>query len=299
MLQLIKNWMLPIAMGAGIVFYPFFGRLAFLTPYLIFSMLLVTFCKISFRNMRVHPLHGWLLAIQLVGSLVVYGALRFFNPVVSEGALICILAPTATSAAVITGMLGGDIAFLTTYTLVSSVGIAIAAPVLFSFIGTHQDMTFWASFLYICKQVIPLLILPLAVAWLLQRFVPVVHRKILAARQLGFYLWAVALAIVTGKTVVFLLAQQHPDYLNEIWLGLAALVVCVGQFLTGRMLGKRYGDTISAQQGLGQKNTILAIWMAQVYLTPVSSIAPAAYVLWQNIINSYQLWRKRKNEHGF
>ncbi|WP_106830215.1 transporter [Parabacteroides pacaensis] len=298
MLQLIKNWMLPIAMGLGGVFYPFFGRLSFLTPYLIFSMLLVTFCKISFKNMKIHPLHVSLLLIQLVGCLLIYGIIRIVNPVVSEGALICLLAPTATSAAVITGMLGGDIAFLTTYTLFSSVGVAIAAPIIFSFLGTHQDMSFWSSFFYICKQVIPLLILPLLVAWLLQRFVPIIHRKILATRQLGFYLWAVALAIVTGKTVVFLLNQQHPDYTNEILLAVVSLVVCVGQFLTGRALGKRYKDPISAQQGLGQKNTILAIWMAQVYLTPISSIAPAAYVLWQNIINSYQLWKKRKDELG-
>lgn len=296
MLQLIKNWMLPIAMGLGALFYPFFGRLAFFTPYLIFSMLLVTFCKISFRNMKIHPLHIWLLLIQLVGCIVIYGLIRWISSVVSEGALICLLAPTATSAAVITGMLGGDIAFLTTYTLLSSVGVAVAAPIIFAFLGTHQDMAFLSSFFYICKQVIPLLILPLFVAWLLQRFIPIIHRKIVSARQLGFYLWAVALAIVTGKTIAFLAQQQNPDYINEILLAIISLIVCVGQFLTGRILGKRYGDTISAQQGLGQKNTILAIWMAQVYLSPISSIAPAAYVLWQNIINSYQLWKKRNNE---
>ena len=45
---------------------------------------------------------------------------------------------------------------------------------------------------------------------------------------------------------------------------------------------------------MGQKNTILAIWMAQNYLDPLCSIAPAAYVLWQNIINSIQLWKKGK-----
>jgi len=47
---------------------------------------------------------------------------------------------------------------------------------------------------------------------------------------------------------------------------------------------------------LGQKNTILAIWMAHTYLNPLSSVAPGSYVLWQNIINSCQLWKKRKNE---
>lgn len=299
MLEFIKNWMLPIAMGAGAVFYPVFGRLSFLTPYLIFCMLLVTFCKISPRNMKFNRLHGWLLLIQLVGCLIIYGLLRFFNVVMAESALICLLAPTATSAAVITGMLGGDVAFLTTYTLLSSLGVALVAPVIFSFLGTHSDMPFFESFFYICKQVIPLLVFPLLTAWFVQRFVPEIHRRILKIRQLGFYLWALALTIVTGKTIMFLAWQDNPDYMSELYAALIAFVVCVAQFFTGRTLGKRFGDTISAQQGLGQKNTILAIWMAQVYLSPVSSIGPAAYVLWQNIINSWQLWKKRKKENEY
>ena len=34
---------------------------------------------------------------------------------------------------------------------------------------------------------------------------------------------------------------------------------------------------------LGQKNTVLAIWMAYTYLNPLSSVGPGSYVLWQNI----------------
>ena len=78
-------------------------------------------------------------------------------------------------------------------------------------------------------------------------------------------------------------------------MAFAALLLCVAQFALGRWIGKKYGETIAGGQGLGQKNTILAIWMAQVYLSPLSSIGPAAYVLWQNSINSWQLWRRRMN----
>ena len=49
-------------------------------------------------------------------------------------------------------------------------------------------------------------------------------------------------------------------------------------------------------QALGQKNTVLAIWMAYTYLNPLSSVGPGSYVLWQNLINSWQLWKKRKRE---
>ncbi|MBP7920024.1 bile acid:sodium symporter family protein [Macellibacteroides fermentans] len=297
MLKFIKDWMLPLAMLTGALSYRLVGYISFLTPYLIFTMLLLTFCKLSPREMRLHPLHKWLLLIQLVGCVVVYGLVYLYDPVVAQGALICVLAPTATSAAVITGMLGGSVAFLTNYVLLCNIGVAIMAPVLFSFMGSQSEMPFFESFLFICRQVGPLLILPLVFAWSLRAFLPKLHARILSVHKLSFYLWAVALTIVTGSTVRFLVEQQDPDYTVEIGLAVVSLVICVGQFLLGRRLGKRYGDPVSSGQGLGQKNTILAIWMAQVYLNPIASIAPAAYVLWQNSINSYQLWLKgRKNE---
>lgn len=36
--------------------------------------------------------------------------------------------------------------------------------------------------------------------------------------------------------------------------------------------------------------------MALTYLEPVTSVAPAAYVAWQNIINSSQLYFKTRSE---
>lgn len=284
--------MLPLAMLTGAIAYPLIGYLSFLTPYLIFTMLLLTFCKLTPHDMRIYPAHIWLLLIQLVGSLIVYFIAQFFSPIIAQGAFICVLAPTATAAAVITGMLGGNVAFLASYVLLCNVGVAIAAPVLFSLLGTHSDMPFTQSFLFICRQVGPLLILPLVCAWLMLYFTPKLHKKLVSISQLSFYLWAVALTVVTGNTVKFLIEQENPDYTVEISLALVSLVICVIQFLLGRRVGRHYGDPVSSGQGLGQKNTILAIWMAQVYLNPISSVAPAAYVLWQNIINSYQLWMK-------
>ena len=47
-------------------------------------------------------------------------------------------------------------------------------------------------------------------------------------------------------------------------------------------------------QSLGQKNTVLAVWMSQAFLDPISSIAPTAYIVWQNFVNSYQIYRRDK-----
>lgn len=288
--------MLPFAMLTGALFHSYINILSFLTPTLIFCMLFLTFCKISPRNIKFSGLYIWLILIQLGGSLLLYGLIAPFNEEIAQGILICVVAPTATAAAVITGMLGGNVAFLASFVFLSNIAVALTAPVIFSFLGTNSGLPFWTSFGYVCRQVMPLLILPLLGAWVVQYTLPRIHRWLLSVQIVAFYMWSLALTIVTARTVSFLLAQENPHYRTEIILALLALLVCVFQFGLGRRLGKRYGNTIAGGQGLGQKNTILAIWMAQIYLCPAAAVGPAAYVLWQNLINSWQLWKKRKNK---
>ena len=47
-------------------------------------------------------------------------------------------------------------------------------------------------------------------------------------------------------------------------------------------------------QALGQKNTVIGIWLMLSFLNPTAVIAPCAYVIWQNLINAVQLWYKGK-----
>lgn len=93
MLKFLKNWTLPIAMLVGAVGYPVFISFSFLTPILIFTMLLLTFCKVSPRDLKPKPLHLWLLLIQIFGSLIVYLLLYRFNKIVAEGAMVCVICP--------------------------------------------------------------------------------------------------------------------------------------------------------------------------------------------------------------
>ena len=295
MLKFLKNWTLPIAMLVGAFAYPLFIELSFLTPYLIFTMLLLTFCKVSPHELKPNILHLWLLVIQVFGSILVFWLLAPFNRIVAEGAMVCVICPTATAAAVITHKLGGSAASLTTYTLIGNIGAAVAVPLLFPLIESHPEIGFWDSFFIILSKVFPLLICPFVAAVLLRKFVPKVHSLLLSYHELAFYLWAVSLAIVTAQTL-FSLINDPADGFTEIMIAVAALVVCCLQFFLGKAIGSRYDDRISGGQALGQKNTILAIWMAHTYLNPLSSVGPGSYVLWQNIINSWQLWKKRKKE---
>lgn len=314
MLNFIKNWTLPIAMLAGVLGYLLFVHvplleptkslvnqlIAFLTPSLIFAQLLLTFCKVNIRDLMPVRWHGRLLLFQIISCLLMVAVLLLSKLDVAyrevfEGAMVCLICPTATAAAVITGKLGGSVSALTTYTLLSNILAAVAVPLLFPLVEPHADLSFFTAFLKILSKVFPLLLCPFFAAWLIRLYLPKIHQWLLNMHDLAFYLWAVALTIVTAQTFKSLVESDSPASV-KILIALAGLFACAVQFLLGKKIGTHYYDRISAGQALGQKNTVLAIWMAYTYLDPVSSLAPGSYVLWQNIINSYQLWKKRKKE---
>ncbi len=292
----LQTILMPVAMIAGGVFHGWLGRLGVLTPWLIFVMLFVPFCGVRTRDLRLTGLHGWLLAFQVVVSVAVYALVQPLDAEVAQGAMICVLAPTATAAVVIGGMLGARVETMLSYSLLVNFAVAVGAPVFFAVIAPTAGMSFGGTFAAILGRVIPVLVGPFAAALVLRRISPRAAESVRRLGGLSFYLWLAALAIVTARIVDFVATQQGLTPGKGLAMAGVSLVLCAVQFAAGRRIGLRYGDSAAGGQALGQKNTILAIWLAQSYLNPVSSIAPAAYVLWQNIFNSVQLYIKNKKQ---
>lgn len=284
--------MLPIAMLAGVLFHSQIGYVAFLSPYLIFIMLLITYCKVSFAHFRIDGSMWWLLAIQVAGAAAVYLLLHLFNAEIAQGIFICIYCPTATAAPVITGMLGGKIERVATYSLLSNLVVAFTAPVVLAFIGAGSGFDFMPAIAKIGINVLPLILGPLVVALLFKLTMPRVRDAIASHQGLSFYIWAVALIIVVGNAVSFLMKEPASRIPEILVIAVLSLVACLAQFYFGRRIGERYGDRIAGAQSLGQKNTVLAIWLALTYLDPIASVGPACYIAWHNIVNSVQIYRR-------
>lgn len=292
----LKTLMLPIAMVCGALFAPWMGYVTFMSPYLIFTMLFITYCKLKISDFKPNRFEVALLATQMALAGAAYALTFFWNRTLAEGVFICFFIPTATAAPVITAMLGGSISRVATYSLMCNAVVAVVGPVVLAAIGEHSDMTFLDSFKMILMQVFPLIVAPLVLALILRYSVPRLHSKIVNMQQLSFYLWAVSLFIVVGSCVSFAINNWTPEStVTMVLLALGALVACLVQFKIGRIIGRRFGDRVSGGQGLGQKNTVLAVWLALAYMNPMASIAPAAYVAWQNSINSWQLMRHERN----
>lgn len=257
-----------------------------LTPVFIFSMLFITFCRVDARRIRFSWMHLWLLLFQAVASVGVYFALSLFDVVVAQGAMICILAPVAMAAVVIGGMLGANLETMAAYSLLCNIAIALYAPLLLHAFGNGE-----CTMAQILQKVSPLLIAPFVAGQFCRFCLRRVSDWVSAHGYLSFYIWLLSLIVIIGRTTCFLLDQTQASLTTEIILALVALIICLVQFVLGRYIGRHYGDTVAGGQSLGQKNTVLAVWLSQAFLDPISSVAPTAYIVWQNIVNSYQLWR--------
>ena len=257
-----------------------------LTPVFIFTMLFITFCRVDARRIRFSWMHLWLLLFQIVASVGVYYSLAHFDIVVAQGAMICILAPVAMAAVVIGGMLGANLETMAAYSLLCNIAIALYAPLLLHAFGNGE-----CTMAQILQKVSPLLIAPFVAGQFCRFCLRRVSNWVSAHGYLSFYIWLLSLIVIIGRTTCFLLDQTQASLSTEIILALVALVICLLQFGLGRYIGRHYGDTVAGGQSLGQKNTVLAVWLSQAFLDPISSVAPTAYIVWQNIVNSYQLWR--------
>ena len=290
--QTIKTLVMPLAMVVGAVLCRPLAHVEvacanMLTPLLIAAMLFLTFCRIDLREMRLRWVHLIMLAVQIVGGVVVFVALRpWLGEVVAQGAMMCVLAPIAMAAVVIGGMLGAKVAPMVSYSLICNIITAIVVPPILHAFGNGT-----CTFVEIISRVAPTLIAPFVVAQVLRYTLPKVAQWFADRSSYSFYLWLFSLVLVMGRTTAFII-DTDADISVEVELALVALVLCLAQFRLGRYIGERSGDRVAGAQSVGQKNTILAIWLTLNFLNPIASIAPTAYIVWQNFVNSYQIYRK-------
>lgn len=117
----------------------------------------------------------------------------------------------------------------------------------------------------------------------------------LRPRTWHFVIQIVRTSIAAFMVFLITLFGTDPNVKLVLWLLLITpLFVCLIQFSLGKLIGRHWNDSISAGQALGQKNTVVGIWLTMTFLNPLAAVAPGAYVLWQNLVNGWQIWYKEK-----
>ena len=319
--RLFDSNALWFSMLIGALCYRWLLPLAPILPWLIFFMLFFTFCKVNPLDLRLHKWHWVVLGAQIILSIGAYLGVLYCtgNAILAQGLLMCFIMPTATAAPIIAGKMGGSIQNLTTFTLLSNFATSIIVPALFPLINPAADMTFWSAFLLILSRISPLLLGPFFAGWLLR----VVYEKrkkkefLLSTNlaQIPFYLWVCSITVLTAVVTETTISNYQLQITNILILLVLSFFACLLQFGLGKLIGywlpapskgKDYQDVlinpaaapktmagvscITAGQAFGQKNTSLGVWMAQTYLNPMATLGAAAYIIWQNVFNSVQLF---------
>ena len=319
--RLFDSNALWLSMIIGVIGHKWLLPLSPTLPWWIFFMLFFTFCKVNPLDLRLHKWHWVVLAAQIIFSLGSYVGVYLLtgNRVLAQGLMLCFIMPTATAAPIIAGKMGGSIQNLTTFTLLSNFAISIIVPAVFPLVNPLAEKAFWPAFLLILRHIAPLLLGPFFAAWLL-RIGYERHTKkefVLSTQlaQIPFYLWVCSIIVLTAVVTETTISNFKFQISNILTLLVCSFIACLLQFGLGKLIGyylpapskgRDYQDvlvnpaaapktmagvsSITAGQAFGQKNTSLGVWMANTYLDPMASLGAAAYIIWQNIFNSVQLF---------
>lgn len=310
-IKFIKQWTLLFAICVGTIIYLLFSRITFLSPigdavgpclvrlmpFVIFTMLYVTFCKIKLDEFRPRTWHFCLQGIRTLLSAIVVLFISWTTSletkIILEGVFVCVICPTAAAAPVITEKLGGSVASMTIYMIIANCFTSIIIPLFFPMVEKSANISFLLSFLMVLKRVLMVLVLPLLLALFTRRFLPKIIMWLRSKSNIAFYLWSFNLSIVMGLTVRMITRSQLMGTTMALLIVLP-LIISLFLFGIGKFVGGFWGNSIDGGQALGQKNTVVGIWLKLSFLNPTAVIAPCAYVIWQNLINAVQLWYKGK-----
>ncbi len=323
-IKFLKDWMLPVAIAAGILvclllhfitplaanIEPGFTKVAKdIQPIMVGVMLFLQFNKVSPKELRFKRWHLWLVlfqtllfvALALMATILPHNELR----ILIECAMLCFICPTAAAAGVITDKLGGSLSDTVTYVVLINVIAAFIIPLIIPMVHPAEGTSFLTRFFSICMRVFPLLVFPLLLAWLIRYTLPKLHLKLLGIVGWAFYIWGITLWLSIYLACKALVTSGIPVWAAFL-ICMVSLLCTAAQFWFGRKAGRltckkedegsRTACAITAGQALGQKNSGFLIWLGFTWMTPVTSVAGGLYSIWQNLFNSLELYEQRHHK---
>ena len=294
----IRTIMMPVAIIAGIL-VPQAEVLSFLLPYLIGTMMVLTFiekvpkqehgvtCKIELRA----------LGVSLILVALLFGLHYFFGlpKAVMLGGMIICLCPPANAAPAMAKILGGNPVLVLKILISGHVIACFTIPLIFGyFTGTGENFLEMARRIF--NSIQPIITIPLALALGLRSFYPEFAEKIAKFQKYTLVIWGISVFVILSKASYDIremgFARLWASGEFQMVTGLSA-ILCALLFFLGWFF-ERKEHPIEGSQSMGQKNTTLIIWISQMYAGPVAALGPVCYVVWQNLVLSWMSRDKKR-----
>ena len=299
----LRSVLMPLAILLGILL-PEVHVISPMMPFCIGLMMALTFIS------KVPPQeHGYTFKIEiraLVSGIflcaVLLGLEKLFGlprAIVLGGMLIC-LCPPANAAPVMAKLLGGNPILALKIFLVGSVIACFSIPLIFGYFcpppAGMEHLDFVGLSKAIFNSIQPIITIPIAIALGLRSFYPEVADKLEKFQKYTMFIWVFNVFILLSKASYDVRALG----VKKLWqdgdfqaTAILSLVLCLLLFFLGWFC-ERKSHPIEGSQSMGQKNTMLVIWIAQLYAGPVAALCPTFYVVWQNLVLSWMSRGKKK-----
>ncbi len=300
MKQIIRTWGLLIAFIIGALF-PAIGGLADWMGLSISVMLGIAFLGADTGRIRLRRQHAYLLLATLALAFGSYGLLSWSGlPILALAAFFVAAAPAGTAVPVLTNLLNGDVEFAVTGQIFSNFCMALLLPLIVPLVlvtdaaNAGSAPSFMELLWGVLSRASTLILIPGVVVVLLRVVHPASRGWAPKLKDVSLYLWIFTLTVIAGRAVMQLNASDVPWWeLGSVFL--VALAICALSFYIGLFIG-RPGYTLECQVALGQKSTIITLYLAMTFggNEPLVFFAPIFYSVVQNLLNSYMVSKQSR-----
>lgn len=264
-----------------------------LVPIMIMTMLHFSFIDAKFGKGSTGWSHLRILLFMVSLSVIAYFTVNALtgNTNFAVMAFLIGMSPTANAAPVITNLLKRREDYVTVSVVLTNLFTAFAlAPLVALVIGSTIQIDTAA----LAWKTILLIGTPFLLAIVLRNFAKPVAAFVRRWKFLSFYLWMVMLFTVCAQSATYICKQDNLSWIILAEIFAISATLCAVNFIGGYFLGEKHFRR-ECSQSVGQKNTMLMLWVGLAFFNPIVALGPTFYVVCHNLWNSWQLRRADKN----
>ena len=275
-----KTLLILGTLGAGLLLPAAGDFTKVIRPFLMI-MLFFSFLKVRLGAELFRWVHLRLALVAPVLAAAAYWGLTGISEALAQNVFLIILAPTAVVTPVLVNILRGNVPYAIGGILVTHAVWAGALALLLPWVS--GSVLNAAELGKLLLEVGSLIGLPLLVAQLIRWGGGARVRGVLEKiSRYTLYLFLANILIAAGRLSQYLRYEATVELELLCWIAGAMIAVCVALFPLGARLGLPDLRPESSLL-LGRKNTMISIWVALTYLSPVATIGPMVYILMQNV----------------
>lgn len=281
---LLRTVTIALTMVAGFAL-PQAGSATWVLRALVMTMLWLALLDV--RLGRITRDHLVVVGTNWAIGLAAWALLSPVDGHLAAAGLLVGLTPTATAGPAMMRMLRGDPGFVAEVLLLTNASVGLFLPLVVPVLVAANGVPVHLPVGEFLLRTMGTVLVPVVLAQVMRVATPDLARGCLRLRRATFAMWL---------AMVFLAVAVAGGYLRQqsghvpVVVGIAAVsgLICVANFwLGGRVV--RADLLREGSQSLGQKNTMLSIWVGVTFIHPLVALGPGMYVLWQNGWNTWQM----------